>query len=71
MLHIRPGDDILPKLKEAHLPGEFIRWADALCQGPTPSGLSQTKWRNLRARFAAANGSDLADRRGPDRRGNR
>lgn len=56
MLHIRPGDDILPKLKEAGLPGEFIRWADALCQGPTPSGLSRTKWRNLRARFAAESG---------------
>lgn len=55
MLHIRPGDDILPKLREAGLPGEFIRWADALCQGPTPSGLSQTERRNLRARFAADN----------------
>lgn len=56
MLHIRPGDDILPKLKEAGIPGEFIRWADALCQGPTPAGLSQTQWRELRARFAADNG---------------
>lgn len=56
MLHIRPGDDILPKLKEAGLPGEFIRWADALCQGPTPAGLPQEGWRTLRARFAAENG---------------
>lgn len=55
MLHLRPGDDILPKLKEAGLPGEFIRWADALCIGPTPSGLSETQWRELRARFAADN----------------
>ncbi len=56
MLHIRPGDDILPKLKEAGLPGEFIRWADALCQGPTPAGLPPEEWRTLRARFAAENG---------------
>lgn len=56
MLHIRPGDDILPKLKETGLPGEFIRWADPLCQGPTPAGLPQEEWRTLRARFAAENG---------------
>lgn len=56
MLHIRPGEDILPKLKEAGLPGEFIRWADALCQGPTPAGLPQEEWRTLRAQFAAENG---------------
>lgn len=56
MLHIRPGDDILPKLKEAGLPGEFIRWADALCQGPAPAGLPPEERRTLRARFAAENG---------------
>ncbi|MER3423889.1 MAG: hypothetical protein C4293_12305, partial [Nitrospiraceae bacterium] len=53
MLHIRCGDDILGKLKEAGLPGEFIRWADALCQGPTPVGLRSDEWRNVRARFVA------------------
>ncbi|MGH7231631.1 MAG: DUF1835 domain-containing protein [Nitrospiraceae bacterium] len=54
MLHIRCGDDILEKLKEAGLPGEFIRWADALCQGPTPAGLEPDEWRRMRARHAEA-----------------
>lgn len=52
MLHIRCGDDILPKLKEAGLPGEFMRWADPLCQGPTPRGLTLKAWRAARTRFA-------------------
>ena len=52
MLHIRCGTDILGKLKEAGLPGEFIQWADALCQGPTPAGLEPDEWRRVRARHA-------------------
>jgi|KBSMisStandDraft_5_1062788.scaffolds.fasta_scaffold54872_4 hypothetical protein len=51
-LHIRCGDDILATLKEAGLPGEMIRWADALCQGPTPAGLGKTQWRKVRAEHA-------------------
>ncbi|MBD0306188.1 MAG: hypothetical protein ICV76_06505, partial [Nitrospiraceae bacterium] len=53
MLHVRCGDDILGKLKEADLPGEMIRWADALCQGPTPCGLTPEQWRKIRAQHAA------------------
>jgi hypothetical protein len=53
MLHIRCGDDILGKLKEAELPGEMIRWADALCQGPTPWGVTFDEWRTVRAQHAA------------------
>lgn len=52
MLHIRCGDDILSKLKDAGLPGEMIRWADALCQGPTPAGLKGDEWRRVRAQHA-------------------
>ncbi len=52
MLHVRCGDDILPKLKAAGLPGELMRWADPLCQGPTPRGLTPSAWRRTRARFA-------------------
>lgn len=52
ILHIRCGDDILAKLKEAGLPGEMIRWADALCQGPTPGGLNEHEWRRVRAQHA-------------------
>jgi hypothetical protein len=51
VLHIRSGDDILPKLKEAGLPGEFIKWADPLCQGPAPAGLSSEAWRAVRTNF--------------------
>ncbi|HKN85410.1 MAG TPA: DUF1835 domain-containing protein [Nitrospiraceae bacterium] len=52
ILHIRCGDDILARLKEAGLPGDRIRWADALCQGPTPTGLDEHEWRRIRARHA-------------------
>jgi hypothetical protein len=52
VLHIRCGDDILGKLKDAGLPGEMIRWADALCQGPTPAGLKDDEWRRVRAQHA-------------------
>jgi len=53
MLHIRCGDDILDKLKEANLPGKYMGWADPLCQGPTPSGLTREQWRVTRAKFAS------------------
>ena len=33
-LHIRCGDDILDSLVEAGIPGDGIRWADVLCEGP-------------------------------------
>jgi hypothetical protein len=55
MLHLRSGDDILKKLEEAGLPGEFVKWADPLCQGPAPAGLSATEWRAVRAKFAVEN----------------
>jgi hypothetical protein len=55
LLHIRCGDDILERLKEANLPGDMIRWADALCQGPTPWGLIGDDWCTVRARHAADN----------------
>jgi hypothetical protein len=55
MLHLRSGDDILKKLEEAGLPGEFVEWADPLCQGPAPAGLSATEWRAVRAKFAVEN----------------
>lgn len=53
MLHVCCGDDIFPKLKAAGIRGEFVRWADPLCQGPTPAGLSAEEWRSVRARFNA------------------
>lgn len=53
MIHIRCGDDILRKLEEAGLPGEFARWADPLCQGPAPARLSGEAWTRMRAEFIA------------------
>ncbi|HEX9756902.1 MAG TPA: hypothetical protein VGB26_03770 [Nitrospiria bacterium] len=53
MLHIRCGDDILYKLKEVNFPGKYMKWADPLCQGPTPSGLTREQWRATRAKFAS------------------
>jgi hypothetical protein len=53
IVHLRCGDDILGKLAAAGLPGQFRRWADALCQGPTPAGLSYHEWLAVRARFLA------------------
>jgi len=34
VLHLRCGDDILPLLAEAGLPGTAARWLDPLCEGP-------------------------------------
>lgn len=51
MFHIRCGDDILGKLQSAGLPGAFTRWADPLCQGPTPAGVRGEAWRAIRAKF--------------------
>lgn len=53
IVHLRCGDDILHKLAQAGLPGRFRRWADALCQGPTPGGLTPSQWRAVRTRFLA------------------
>ncbi len=34
ILHLRCGDDILPMLAQAGLPGEFAKWCDPFCEGP-------------------------------------
>lgn len=34
MLHLRCGDDILPAIAAAGLPGRAAKWCDPLCQGP-------------------------------------
>lgn len=51
MVHIRPGDDILPLLSASGLPGAFIKWADPLFHGPIPSGLSPDERRAARTKF--------------------
>lgn len=34
MLHLRCGDDILPAIAAAGLPGKAVKWCDPLCEGP-------------------------------------
>ena len=51
MLHIHGGSILLEKLAQAGVPGERLEWAEVLCQGPTPRGLSDDAWYDLRAEF--------------------
>lgn len=54
MLHIRCGDDIRDALAAAEIPGDFVRWADPLCQGPLPADLRDEARREVRAQFISA-----------------
>ncbi|MDQ6699540.1 MAG: hypothetical protein M3Z36_05085 [Acidobacteriota bacterium] len=53
-LHIRCGDDILGKLREAGLPGRMMKWCDPLSRGPTPSVPTKDEWYAMRAAYVAA-----------------
>ncbi len=59
MLHLRCGDDILPAIAEAGLPGTAARWCDPLCEGPVRA------WPDDGAR-RAERGAWLAARHGLD-----
>ncbi len=50
MLHIHNGDASADVAKQSSLPGEHFAFREALIDGPTPSGLSQSNWRQIRAR---------------------
>lgn len=54
-LHVRCGSDIRLVLAEARLEGDFLEYSDPVCQGPTPSGLPEAEFREVRARFIADN----------------
>jgi hypothetical protein len=49
-LHIRCGSDIESALKEAGFVGDFLEYADPLCQGPV---LDEAAWLERRATFLA------------------
>jgi Domain of unknown function (DUF1835) len=49
-LHIRCGSDIESALKEAGFVGDFLEYADPLCQGPV---LDEAAWLERRAAFVA------------------
>lgn len=52
MIHIRCGDDMRPAFEASGLPGEYIKCADPLCEGPTPANAEGAAWREVRAGFA-------------------
>jgi len=49
MLHIHNGDSTAGTARKADLPGEHLAWREALVCGPTPSGVSDDAFRQLRA----------------------
>ncbi len=51
MLHIHGGSILLEKLEHAGVPGDRLEWSEVLCQGPTPRGLTDDAWYDLRAAF--------------------
>lgn len=53
-LHIRCGDDILGRLDEAGIPGDKIRWADILCEGPLHAHQDDSQRQKERAAYLAA-----------------
>lgn len=54
MLHLRCGDDIIPKLREAGVPGDLATWADPLCEGPIRPWPDDAARRAERADWLAA-----------------
>jgi len=62
MLHIHNGDSTAGTAKKADLAGEHLAWREALVCGPTPSGLSDHDFRQVRARHLSdAYGVNLQD----------
>lgn len=53
-LHVRCGDDILDKLGQAGLPGDKVRWADVLCEGPLHPHATDAERQRERAAYLSA-----------------
>jgi hypothetical protein len=59
MLHIHNGESSAGTARNSTVPGEHFAFADALIAGPTPTDLSESEWRRLRAaHLASSYGSD-------------
>jgi hypothetical protein len=54
MLHLRCGDDILPAIAEAGLPGVAVSWCDPLCEGPVRAWPDEGARRAARRAWRAA-----------------
>lgn len=50
MLHIHNGDSTADTAKKTALPGDHLPWREALVCGPTPSGLTEQHFLDVRAR---------------------
>ena len=62
MLHLRCGDDILPAIAAAGLPGTPARWCDPLCEGPVRPWPDDGARRAERSAWLAARfGQDTAE----------
>jgi len=53
MLHIHNGDSTAGTARNANIPGEHLAWREALVCGPTPGGLSENEFRDVRAKHLA------------------
>jgi RNA polymerase sigma factor (sigma-70 family) len=51
MLHIVDGESVAGTLRESSIPGEVLIYGDLLYEGPTPAGLNNDTWNEIRARF--------------------
>ena len=54
MLHLRCGDDILPAIVAAGLPGRAVKWCDPLCEGPVRAWPDDGARRAERSAWVAA-----------------
>jgi len=54
MLHLRCGDDILPAIAAAGLPGRAVKWCDPLCEGPVRAWPDDGARRAERSAWVAA-----------------
>jgi hypothetical protein len=50
MLHIHNGDSTAETARKSGIPGEHLAWREALVCGPTPGGLPEAEFRQIRAR---------------------
>ena len=60
-LHIRCGDDILATLDQAGIPGDKVRWADPLCEGPLHRHATDTARQKERAAYHAGGSSPITE----------
>src|ERR1043166_555768 len=54
MLHLHNGDSAADSARQSSLPGEHVAWRESLITGPTPSGLSDDEWLDVRSKHLAA-----------------